>query len=75
MMTVLELLSIEYPIDVMACEEHAEAVALRAKGDTTDPWLAGFVTVTREKAGTVPARITRPERDTDKVSFMGSWFL
>lgn len=49
--TALVLLSSEYPMDAMACEEHGEAVALSENGDDTVALLVGVETVTEENAG------------------------
>jgi hypothetical protein len=60
-MVVLALLSNEYPIAEIDCEEHAEAVAERLKGEETSAPLAGLLTLTPANAG-IAARITRKEK-------------
>jgi hypothetical protein len=49
---VFVLLSREYPIADIACEEHGEVVACNANGEDTCAPVAGLVTVTAENTGT-----------------------
>jgi hypothetical protein len=48
---VLVLLSSEYPIAAIACDEQDEAVACSANGEDTCAPVTGLITVTFENAG------------------------